>query len=151
MNYTANTIDWKVGDIVIHDADAKRMNMLMVVVGHADKGIMTIYLDQNERAHGFRGKTTCAIWFNPKEALHAPWRFEFFKREYKNAVMVLCSKEDYRLEREALILLARSNREDYQWCKEHNMPETAKRWRKKMRHAFALRKKLEPFVKRGAK
>ena len=32
MNYKANEIDWNIGDIIIHDADAKRENMLMEVI-----------------------------------------------------------------------------------------------------------------------
>lgn len=33
MNYTPNTKRWQVGDVVIHDADAKMLKMLMRVVG----------------------------------------------------------------------------------------------------------------------
>lgn len=34
MNYTPNTQRWQVGDIVIHDADAKNVKMLMRVTGY---------------------------------------------------------------------------------------------------------------------
>lgn len=34
MNYTPNTRRWQVGDIVIHDADAKNAKMLMRVIGY---------------------------------------------------------------------------------------------------------------------
>ncbi len=85
MNYEPNQIDWQLGDIVIHDADAKREDMLMVVVGiHADEdAIDTIYLDQrnakgvysNPRIRYDRGKRYALIYTNPKEALHNPARF----------------------------------------------------------------------------
>jgi hypothetical protein len=37
MNYTPNTRRWQPGDIVLHDADAKRVEMLMVVIGYHRK------------------------------------------------------------------------------------------------------------------
>mgnify|MGYP001240417675 CR=1 FL=1 len=37
-NDPANTIDWPVGSIVIHDADAKTTKMLMLVIAKATKG-----------------------------------------------------------------------------------------------------------------
>jgi hypothetical protein len=37
MNYPANTKRWQPGDLVLHDADAKRVEMLMVVIGYHQK------------------------------------------------------------------------------------------------------------------
>ncbi len=34
MNYPANTRHWQIGDLVIHDADAKQVEMLMRVAGY---------------------------------------------------------------------------------------------------------------------
>lgn len=34
MNYPANTRQWKIGDVVIHDADKKIPAMLMLVKGY---------------------------------------------------------------------------------------------------------------------
>ena len=39
MNYEANTIEWKPGDIVIHDADSKDHKMLMVIISVDDTGM----------------------------------------------------------------------------------------------------------------
>jgi hypothetical protein len=38
VNYTPNTIDWNVGDLVIHDADQKSERMLMRVIEPALSG-----------------------------------------------------------------------------------------------------------------
>lgn len=71
MNYEPNTADWQVGDIVIHDADAKKPHMLMVVVDHleTDEGreYATVYLD-TERNRQKR-------YWNPMRNLHDPARF----------------------------------------------------------------------------
>lgn len=34
MNYEENRVQWRPGDLVLHDADAKCIAMLMVVVGY---------------------------------------------------------------------------------------------------------------------
>ncbi len=48
MIYEANTTRWEIGDIVIHDADAKTDRMLMRVVGETDDGrLITRYLDRS--------------------------------------------------------------------------------------------------------
>ncbi len=39
MIYEANTIQWKVGDIVVHDADSKDHKMLMVILAVDDTGM----------------------------------------------------------------------------------------------------------------
>jgi hypothetical protein len=41
MNYEANTCQWRVGDIVIHDGDAKEPKMLMRVTGELEDGRCT--------------------------------------------------------------------------------------------------------------
>ena len=41
-----NTTRWPVGDFVIHDADAKRADMLMVVTGCSrDMSVQSLHLD----------------------------------------------------------------------------------------------------------
>jgi len=74
MNYTPNTIDWQIGDLVIHDADHKSDDMIMRVVGRTRDGLIkTKYLgpDQSFLVHACRNK----VWTNPKEVLHDPDRF----------------------------------------------------------------------------
>jgi hypothetical protein len=72
MNYTPNTpntIDWPKGSLVIHDADAKAPDMLMVVTGHTRDGrIKTQYIVNSTFS-------TAKVWTNPKEALHDPASF----------------------------------------------------------------------------
>jgi hypothetical protein len=70
MNYEPNKIDWKQGDIVIHDGDAKTVEMLMVVKGKMktkDK-YLTTYIDQKRN-----GKK---VYDNRKDVLHDPKRFK---------------------------------------------------------------------------
>lgn len=69
MNYEANTENWGVGEIVIHDADAKEPRMLMVVIGRdaKTKEIRTQYLLTSE--HGRK------VWKNDPKYLHDPKRF----------------------------------------------------------------------------
>ena len=67
MNYEPNNIDWKVGDLVIHDADRKTERMLMRVVGIEPNGLTkTEYVSL---------KGTLRYYFNRKEVLHDPARF----------------------------------------------------------------------------
>lgn len=67
MNYRANERVWQVGDLVLHDADAKRADMLMVVVGYARDGLVrTRYVDDGRRGRVYR---------NPMAVLHDPARF----------------------------------------------------------------------------
>ena len=69
MNDEPNTIDWNIGDIVIHDADAKDERMLMVVTGYDKKNKLyhTRYLNP-------RYTRTNQIWENDKKYLHDPSR-----------------------------------------------------------------------------
>lgn len=67
MNFPANTQQWMKGDFVIHDADAKREDMLMVVIGHTRDGMVkTQYIDDRHR------KT---IYRNDQRYLHDPQLF----------------------------------------------------------------------------
>lgn len=68
MNYEPNKTDWKVGDLVIHDADEKSAKMLMRVteIGFRDKTLMTRYINTAGIALLYR---------NRKEVLHDPTRF----------------------------------------------------------------------------
>jgi hypothetical protein len=77
MNYTPNTIDWQIGDLVIHDADDKAEHMLMRVIGIDRHGqIKTKYLFPDTERH-FHAK----VWTNQKEHLHDPARFGIFWSE----------------------------------------------------------------------
>jgi len=73
-NYEENEIDWKIGDIVIHDADRKAEHMLMKVIGiNIDEfGIIyqTRYLFANNSCNQRK------VWSNDKKCLHDPKRFK---------------------------------------------------------------------------
>jgi hypothetical protein len=67
MIHEANSTRWKLGDHVIHDADAKTERMLMIVTGCTKDGAyITRYAD----------KSVCAERYeNPLNVLHDPARF----------------------------------------------------------------------------
>ncbi len=68
-----NTIQWKPGDLVIHDSDAKRSDMLMIVLGHdATSVFRTRYAFPWAQPRPWRRK----IWRNTVEWLHDPARFD---------------------------------------------------------------------------
>ena len=70
--YAPNTTRWRVGDFVIHDADAKRADMLMVVTGYSREGIYrTRYAFPDEQPRLWRRK----VWRNTLAPLHDPSRF----------------------------------------------------------------------------
>lgn len=75
MNYEENKINWKDGDLVIHDCDAKRKDMLMKVVGtittKGKKVYKCEYINEEKRNQYGLKKVFC----NPKECLHDPKRF----------------------------------------------------------------------------
>jgi hypothetical protein len=72
MIHPPNTTPWRVGDIVIHDDDAKRVDMLMVVVGVSRAGVYrTRYAFPMEQPRAWRRK----VWRNTIESLHDPARF----------------------------------------------------------------------------
>ena len=71
MIHEANTRKWKLGDVVIHDADAKKREMLMRVTGTTREGlIITRYVDRTVCADRYENKT---------EVLHDPSRFGLFE------------------------------------------------------------------------
>jgi hypothetical protein len=95
MNYEANTVKWKPGDIVIHDADSKDHKMLMVVLGvtiHPDgsREWRSQYLNPEEliphcvmvKYGSYRRipkrltKQSREIWLNDLKYLHDPAIFD---------------------------------------------------------------------------
>lgn len=67
-----NTMQWMPGDLVIHDSDAKRSDMLMLVLGQDATGVFrTRYAFPWAQPRPWRRK----IWRNPMELLHDPARF----------------------------------------------------------------------------
>jgi hypothetical protein len=67
-----NTTLWKPGDLVIHDSDAKRADMLMIVLGKNATGVFhTRYAFPWAQPRPWRRK----IWRNTVEWLHDPARF----------------------------------------------------------------------------
>ena len=67
MNYEPNTTKWEIGDIVIHDADAKNERMLMRVIGYEDNGkLITEYI---------KFESPDKTYTNRIEVLHAPSLF----------------------------------------------------------------------------
>jgi hypothetical protein len=74
MNYEPNTRVWKPGDLVIHDCDAKRTDMLMRVIRYLPDGrCQTEYVD-NKLAKRW-GKGTRSKLLNRLDVLHDPNRF----------------------------------------------------------------------------
>ena len=69
MNYEPNKIDWKIGDLVIHDADRKANHMLMKVVKIEPQGLTTEYIDRNN-------KSGAKYYLNDKKFLHDPIKFK---------------------------------------------------------------------------
>lgn len=74
MNYQANTIHWRPGDLVLHDADAKTPEMLMVVLGYdrVTGECRTKYVKPDAMYEGCPGKRVYRNWI---ESLHDPGRF----------------------------------------------------------------------------
>jgi len=73
MIYDPNTIDWPVGTLVIHDADAKEAYMLMRVVGRTrEGGYKTRYAVRDPRRPAADARRT---WVNDVRFLHDPARF----------------------------------------------------------------------------
>ena len=67
-----NTTQWQPGDLVIHDSDAKRADMLMIVLGQDATGAFrTRYAFPWAQPRPWRRK----IWRNTMEWLHDPARF----------------------------------------------------------------------------
>ena len=68
MNYEPNTTHWQYGAIVIHDADAKKSDMLMMVIGFTKDG-----LAKTQYVH--RVKHADKVYKNELKYLHDPTRF----------------------------------------------------------------------------
>lgn len=70
--HAPNTVPWEAGDLVIHDSDAKRADMLMIVIGQDRSGLLrTRYAFPWAQPRPWRRK----IWRNSIEWLHDPARF----------------------------------------------------------------------------
>jgi hypothetical protein len=78
MNYYPNTTHWEIGNIVIHDADAKRADMLMKVIGFSRDGMVKLCYVKNTPFHN--NKT---IYLNRMCVLHDPKRFGIDVEEVK--------------------------------------------------------------------
>jgi len=66
QNYEPNTRHWPVGALVIHDADAKKPEMLMRVTGYEEDGqARTVYIDPTAR-------WASKPWVNDIRYLHDP-------------------------------------------------------------------------------
>lgn len=71
MNYEENTRRWQSGDVVIHDADAKKEEMLMIVRGYDQKtGLCVTNYRQVGYIAGMEKK-----YHNDIKYLHDPKRF----------------------------------------------------------------------------
>lgn len=78
MNYGPNTINWKVGDIVIHDADAKIAGMLMKVVETGcDFGMVRTEYVEDCTAHKYSvlPREELPYYLNDIKYLHDPLLF----------------------------------------------------------------------------
>ena len=70
--HVPNTTVWRPGDLVVHDCDAKRADMLMLVLGCNRQGIYrTRYAFPERQPRPWQRK----IWRNTIESLHDPRRF----------------------------------------------------------------------------
>jgi len=72
VNYAPNTHRWQPGDVVIHDADAKRVEMLMLVKGyHPHSGLCITQYMQRDFLPGMKKKR----YLNEPRFLHSPALF----------------------------------------------------------------------------
>lgn len=89
MNYEPNTTQWKVGDVVIHDADAKRNDMLMIVVGFSNDGwYKTTYMSKLKPQKTYH---------NELKYLHDPKRFGLGMRRESPDTCPICEGRGYVL------------------------------------------------------
>ena len=81
MNYEPNTISWNIGNIVIHDADAKRENMLMKVIAREQNAggqlrYICAYIDEsyhrNQKGLTKKEFNKWNRWNNSRKPLHDP-------------------------------------------------------------------------------
>lgn len=84
MNYEENNIHWKIGDIIIHDCDAKRGNMLMKIIKtyQDHKGqprYVCAYIDRiyhmGSKGLSLQEFNVWNRWDNSIKPLHDPKRF----------------------------------------------------------------------------
>ena len=75
MIYDANTRVWRVGDVVVHDADAKTVQMLMRVVECQRDGLFRCRYIDREIARGERKRWGTCELVNAMHLLHDPSRF----------------------------------------------------------------------------
>jgi len=75
--HRASRKQWKVGDLVIHDRDAKEQRMLRVVVAVLDGGwVRTVYQHRSQLPASWRGR----VFLDRMRDLHDPYRFGLSKR-----------------------------------------------------------------------
>lgn len=73
MPYPPNTIQWPIGTLVIHAADAKRPEMLMRVVSYTPEGLCrTVY---HQPSHRMSSKHQKQAWANDIASLLDPRDF----------------------------------------------------------------------------
>lgn len=88
MLHEPNATAWKAGDLVIHDADAKRPDMLMIVLGCSRAGVYrTRYAFPAKQPKSWRRK----VWRNSIEALHDPRRFGIALRDNPAAALTIAA------------------------------------------------------------
>lgn len=76
MNYDPNTTQWRKGDLVLHDADAKEPKMLMKVIGYTRDGLCkTQYLFESHKR---------TIWENEIAYLHDPEQWLHGAKQWAN-------------------------------------------------------------------
>ena len=73
MNYKKNTKDWKIGALVIHDADAKKTHMLMHIFKIEETKFEKVYYTRYIYGGNFTDATK--VWKNCKGYLHDPKQF----------------------------------------------------------------------------
>lgn len=72
LNYEPNTIQWRPGDLVLHDADKKSRDFLMEVVGYDPKSGQCKTRYVTPEAFGWPKRRICR---NSLKVLHDPGRF----------------------------------------------------------------------------
>lgn len=78
MRHEPNTIPWKVGDLVIHDADRKEPGFLMRIVGHTPGGqAKTVYCVAGD---------TKRVFVSDIKYLHDPARFNISLESVAQAI-----------------------------------------------------------------
>lgn len=86
MNYEANTTQWKPGDLVVHDCDAKTPDMLMRVVNYTHDGLCrTEYVKQTDIRLKRWGRGKRSRLVNRVAVLHDPKRFSIPTPAKQNA------------------------------------------------------------------